>query len=169
VPIISERSGYGALRVGRSSSFGATYFLTLTLRRPATGLDAGAPAVEACWKQLEAEGKWQLRTGVVMPDHLHLVVRLTSDDLSDCVRLLKGRLSPMLRRAGLSWQENYYDRRLRPDDDLMPVFLYVYLNPYEAGLVAPDKAWPAYTCCAEDWRWFGPLMKENLPYPEWLK
>jgi hypothetical protein len=81
---------------------------------------------------------------------------------------LKGRLSLDLRKHDLRWQKAYFDHRLRPNDDALPVFLYIYLNAYRAGLVAADEKWPAYFCCPEDWSWFQTATNQSCPYPEWL-
>ncbi|MFZ5495155.1 MAG: hypothetical protein ACOZE5_07430 [Verrucomicrobiota bacterium] len=51
------------------------------------------------------------------------------------MRLFKGRLTPALRNHGLKWQEGFYDHQIRESEDLLPVFLYIYLNPYRAGLL----------------------------------
>ena len=105
-----------------------------------------------------------------MPDHLHLLIRLgESLPLGECVKLFKGRLSPCLRPARLHWQDGFYDHQLRPADDELAVFLYIYLNPYRAGLLPGTKTWPGYRCRPEDWAWFGALTKECTPQPEWLR
>ena len=105
-----------------------------------------------------------------MPDHVHLLVTLgIQSSLADALRQLKGPLTPVLRRHDLSWQEDFYDHRLRSTDELLPTFLYIFLNPYRAGLITPEQTWPWYTCAPEDWEWFGGLTKESRPFVEWLK
>ncbi len=169
----NAQPGYGALRKGRWSAGGRGYFLTVCVQRPAKGLIEETMA-RAVWKelrQLEDERRWHLRCGVIMPDHLHLLVTLgETTPLSGVVRLFKGRVSPVFRRTGLRWQPGFYDHCLRGGDDLLPVFLYVFLNPYRAGLAdAATTAWPHYYCACDDWEWFGPLTREQKPYPEWLR
>jgi REP element-mobilizing transposase RayT len=164
--------GYGALRRGRYSAPDAEYFLTICLQRPSCTLSAGAlPA--RCFDEmlrLERDGHWTVRSAVAMPDHLHLLVTLGSaTDLSATVRLFKGRLSPVLRRFGARWQPGFFDHRLRVDDDRLPVFLYIFLNPYRADLVAADKPWPGYYCAESDWVWFGALTRESCLEPAWLR
>ena len=164
--------GHAALRRFRESKPGANYFLTINLAERELGLES-PPLTDATithWDQLEAEGHWFFRSGIVMPDHLHLLVRLGENtSLDRCTKLLKGRLSSSLRKAGLEWQEGYYDHRLRQADDVGEVFLYIFLNPYRAGLLRETEFWPGYRCCAEDWKWFGPMTKESRPQPEWLR
>lgn len=165
------KHGHAALRRGRWSNPGADYFLTFCTERPSTGLHQPDLTV-AIWREievLESESRWRCRCGVVMPDHLHVVVNLVDDaPLSEVVRLCKGRLAPALRQTGLSWQEAYFDHRLRPNEDLLPVFLYVFLNPYRANLLSIGSMWTGFRCAAEDWAWFEPLTRESQPMPEWL-
>jgi putative transposase len=166
-----SRRGYGALRVGRWSQNGADYFLTGCLQRPATGLATASLAEQVRDKlhALETAGHWRLRTYVLMPDHFHLLVTLgAASELSDTVRLFKGPLAPVLRTHHLKWQPSFYDHRLRAAEEVLPTFLYVFLNPYEARLVTAGEKWPWYYCAAEDWEWFEAMTSESLPFPEWL-
>jgi len=104
-----------------------------------------------------------------MPDHVHLLAEINSaPGLAGAVRLFKGRLTPVLRQVGLRWQPAYFDHRLRPDEDLLPVFLYMHLNPYRANLILPGQPWPGHLCSEEDWLWFEPLTNHSCPHPEWL-
>jgi REP element-mobilizing transposase RayT len=163
--------GHEALRRGRWSNSGADYFLTFRTDERRRGLSDSEPAAAIFTEahKLAAEEIWRLRTAVIMPDHLHLLVTLgTSSELSAAVRLFKGRLAPALRREGLRWQHAYYDHRMRPEEDLLPVFLYIFLNPYRADLAQPRQTWPGYFCSEEDWRWFGELTGASCPFPEWL-
>ena len=105
-----------------------------------------------------------------MPDHLHLLVTLgETTGLSAVVRLFKDRLTPLLRQHGAAWQQSFYDHCLLPEEDRLPVFLYIFLNPYRQQLIAPDQPWPGYHCAVEDWSWFGPLTRESCPEPAWLQ
>lgn len=164
--------GYAALRRFRESKPSADYFLTINLARRGSGLEKPdrTIAVIRQWNKLAAETHWLIRTATVMPDHLHLLVRLgKSISLEECIKLLKGRLSPCLRAGALRWQDGFYEHQLRTDDDASAVFFYIYLNPYRAGLISETEIWPGYRCRAEDWAWFGQLTKESIPQPEWLR
>jgi hypothetical protein len=57
---------------------------------------------------------------------------------------------------------------MRREEDRLPVMLYIFLNPYRAGLLPENKPWPGYYCCEEDWVWFRALTNESVPVPEWL-
>lgn len=70
---------------------------------------------------------------------------------------------------GLRWPPAYFDHRLRPDEDRLPVFIYIYLNPYRAKLLTPDQVWSGYFCGEDEWKWFEPLTDYSCPQPEWLE
>ena len=164
--------GHEALRRGRWSSPGAEYFLTLCThdRRLSLTAPALASSILAGAHQLTVEGSWHLRTATVMPDHLHLLVTLGEQtDLSATIRLFKGRLTPAFRAAGLRWQRACFDHRLRPEEDRLPVFRYIFLNPYRAQLIPIGETWPSYYCSDDDWHWFEALTNASCPFPAWLQ
>ncbi len=131
--------------------------------------DAVAPALLDHAHRLTRDDVWNLRTAVVMPDHVHLLVTLgRAVELPDAIRLFKGRLTPALRSANLHWERGCFDHRMRHDEDRLSVFLYVFLNPYRAKLIRASETWPAYYCAPEDWTWFSALTNSTCPYPEWL-
>jgi REP element-mobilizing transposase RayT len=119
---------------------------------------------------LESDEKWHTRCAIFMPDHVHLLITLASNgDLSESVRLFKGRLTPALRGLNSRWQPSFYDHRLRNDEEVLPVFLYIYLNPYRTSLCHAKVKWPGYYCSPDDWLWFGALTNKDCPELEWLR
>jgi REP element-mobilizing transposase RayT len=121
--------GHKALRRGRWSESGAEYFLTFCtdFRQPGLTNPNILSAVWSATSRLDQELAWHLQTGVVMPDHMHLLVDIYSSlRLAEAVRLFKGRLAPILRQAGLRWQPAYFDHRLRSAEDRLPIFMYIY-------------------------------------------
>jgi hypothetical protein len=73
-----------------------------------------------------------------------------------------------LARAGLSWQGNYFEHQLRPDDSIEDVLRYLFLNPYRADLLSPLEVYPHYWICAQDSEWFEKTVDAGRPFPEWL-
>lgn len=164
--------GYPALRRGRVSIDHSDYFLTLCAKRPCETLCSPQIVASARGElnRLETDHLCRLRCPVFMPDHWHLLLTLHAEaELSALVRLFKGRLAPVLRSTATACQPGFYDHRLRSREELLPTFLYIFLNPYRAHLCAPDISWPGYTCAPEDWAWFEPLTKQSCPEPEWLR
>ncbi|MEI6105392.1 MAG: transposase [Opitutae bacterium] len=165
------KHGHKALRRGRWSESGAEYFLTFCTadRRPGLTAPDVMTAILLEASRLGKDSRWTLLSGVVMPDHVHLLVKISSTTgLAGAVRLFKGRLTPVLRTAGLRWEPAYFDHRLRPNEDRLPVFIYIYLNPYRAKLLIPGQVWTGYFCNQNDWIWFEALTNQACPFPEWL-
>lgn len=48
------------------------------------------------------------------------------------------------RRAGINWQRNYFDHRIRPGEGLQRKDDYIRQNPVRAGLVRHPDEWPHY-------------------------
>ena len=164
--------GYAALRKGRVSVAGATYFLTLCIERrtPCLARQISRDAVLAELKNMEADGSWHVCCAMTMPDHLHLLV-VFGDRLriSRAVARLKAKTRAAIRNCGASWQSNYFDHRLDPDEGLLPLFCYMFKNPYRAGIAEAGDQWPGWYCCPEDSDWFSEYLEEDLPPPQWLK
>jgi putative transposase len=77
-----------------------------------------------------------------MPDHVHLIAGFPkSDDMSNVIRDWK-RLTA--RRAGIIWQRNYFDHRVRPDEGLQQKIDYIRENPVRAGLAQHPDDWPHF-------------------------
>jgi len=81
-----------------------------------------------------------------MPDHLHLLIEATHDraDLRRYVKLAKQRsgAAHALKCGARLWQEGYYDRVLRKDEDSKAIAKYILENPVRAGLVASVMDYP---------------------------
>jgi putative transposase len=90
--------------------------------------------------------KFEILAYCLMPDHVHLLVegKTESADLRRLVKRLKqgsGQAYASLRRGPL-WQEGYYERVLRAEDDARVVARYIVANPVRAGLVRNPTEYP---------------------------
>jgi hypothetical protein len=66
----------------------------------------------------------------------------------------------------VTWQANYFEHRLRPDDANSPYARYMFLNPYRAGLIPADHPWPWWR--AWDDFDFMAALSDGGPPVEWL-
>jgi REP element-mobilizing transposase RayT len=104
-----------------------------------------------------------------MLDHVYLLIELGPLlPLGKAVARLKAKTSPLLRADGLKWQPGYFDHRLRPHENLLPYFIYTYLNPYRANLLPAEEKWPRFLGASQDRDWFLPMLNDYLPEPAWL-
>lgn len=163
--------GRVTLRRGRYSQPGGAYFLTICTNDRQAGLTKPdvVSVIFAEMRAMTVDGTWCLRTAVVMPDHVHLLFVLGERlPLGKTVRRVKAKTSAALRSGQVEWERDFFDRQLRAEDDRLPIFQYIYLNPYRAGLIQENEIWPHYFCAPEDWSWFKELLHESKPFPEWL-
>lgn len=163
--------GYRALRHGRHSQGGIEYFVTFCTDQRHRGLasEAVAPGIITEIQQMAAEDVWNMRCAVIMPDHVHLLFQLGEKlTLGRTIARLKSKSITGLKAVGLRWQSGYFEHRLRSEEDPLPLFLYIYLNPYKEGLLLPKAPWPWYLCRQEDMDWFAGYLDQGLPEPAWL-
>lgn len=164
--------GYEALRRGRHSLSASRYFLTLTTQARGTGLNSAAiaPVVRDAVGALEADGSWRVHAAVIMSDHIHVLITLGDRlKLGQAVGRFKAKTRRLLAEAGLQWQGNYYERHLRPNDQIEDVLLYIFLNPYRANMLSPGASYEWTWFGVEEQTWFTPSTDDNRPLPEWLR
>jgi hypothetical protein len=63
------------------------------------------------------------------------------------------RINTLLRRTGVLWQREYFDRFIRNERHLLVATRYIVENPVTAGLVGRAEDWPFSSavpgvCCA---------------------
>ncbi|HXM97553.1 MAG TPA: transposase [Candidatus Dormibacteraeota bacterium] len=84
---------------------------------------------------------------VIMPDHVHLLIRPTEVSLIRIMRDLKSRtgfaLSKRRHAKGAIWQRSYFDFICRRARDFSQKLEYIHQNPVAANLVK----------IPEDWEW----------------
>lgn len=118
--------------------------------------------VAAGLRGLEAE-RLLVRTWVLMPDHVHLVVRTTRTPIGQVLAAYKTgtalRINRLLGRRGPVWFREYHDRSLRDERATLSAIAYVELNPVRAAL-APTVL---------DWRWSGihDRLRRDPPPARW--
>ena len=98
--------------------------------------------------RFHAGQRFDLLAWVVMPNHVHVVVRpLGGFTLSQITKSWKGftahEANGKLGRTGEFWQGESYDHLIRDDEDMHRCCHYTTMNPVNARLCAQP----------EDWRW----------------
>jgi len=84
---------------------------------------------------------------VLMPDHLHAILKIPdSISLAPWVHQLKHWLS---RKGAITFQESFFDHRLRSASSASQKWNYVNMNPVRAGYVHRPEDWP-YRFTAND-------------------
>jgi putative transposase len=82
---------------------------------------------------------------VIMPDHIHLFVRIGVDQkLDQYIRLMKQTLTKLIQEAeqvDRVWQPGFFDHVMRSSESYSGKWDYVRMNPVRAGLVSDSKEW----------------------------
>ncbi len=162
----------GQLRKGHTSKPDARYFITCCTQDRTRGLEteACASAILSALNDLHLEASIDLLSATVMPDHIHILLRLGRRlELSQAVGKLKAITRDALHENGLVWQENDYDHRLRTDDAAEKFAKYIFLNPYRSELIRVDEIWPWWVLTENYQPEFMQRLEDPpLPPKEWL-
>lgn len=119
------------------------------------------PLIVDLWRQALAtairEKPFDLQAGVVLPDHIHLVIGLPKGDadISSRVGRAKTLLTKSLgsrrtaanpsrqrHRESSVWQRRFFDHVIRDERDYALRIDYVHYNPVKHGYVRCPKDWP---------------------------
>ena len=137
------------LRRGRVSQADAIYSITaVTYERQTIFDDFGsARLLIQTLRQSQLEKQSETIGFVLMPDHLHWMVRLHhSIKLSRLMMIIKGRSARQINLYRNNkqpiWQKGYYDHCVRDDEDLIKNMRYIVANPLRAGLVSTLRHYP---------------------------
>ena len=115
----------------------------------ALGRPAAAEAVVENWRRFDGV-RYDLLAYVVMPTHVHVLVRMYPDvPLATVVRSWKSftakrirRLAPDVFSSGPVWRRGYWDRAIRNEKHFRNAVEYILNNPVKAGLVRDAADWP---------------------------
>ena len=121
---------------------GSTYFITFRLAQGTLTEQERQVVLDAClhWHKTRAE----VRLVTVMPDHVHLILTPMQKEggewwkLEELLHSIKGFTSHEIQRqrgaTGSLWQDEYFDRLLRDEDEFHEKWNYMLNNPIKAGL-----------------------------------
>jgi REP element-mobilizing transposase RayT len=84
--------------------------------------------------------KWFCEIVVLMPDHVHLM--LNFPDVPAFSPIVGDWKRWTTRRLKISWQEDFFDHRVRNEDNDKWTGDYIFHNPVRAGLVEKPEEWP---------------------------
>ena len=120
------------------------YFLTVNCHQRGVNqlaTDALAPAILDTVRFRQHQGLWFAHLFLLMPDHVHGLVSFPPSDrrvqsvVSDWKRWTS-------RQLGVVWQSDFFEHRIRQEENLRQKADYVLLNPVRAGLVSRPEDWP---------------------------
>jgi REP element-mobilizing transposase RayT len=101
--------------------------------------DLGAVVLESIRFRNE-KGIWFCHLVLLMPDHVHLL--LSFPDSPSYSRKIGEWKHYLARHHGIIWQVNFFDHRLRDQENFDQKAEYILQNPVRAGLIKEAKDWP---------------------------
>ena len=130
------------------------FFLTVCAEnRKANPLLPVAPIILDSAQYRHTIGKWFLRLCLVMSDHVHLLVSFPENlSMTAVVGDWKRFLA---RQVGIEWQKNFFDHRIRSDEELTDKWEYIRLNPVRKELCGEPDEW-------EHWTAFDPVTGQRI-------
>lgn len=144
------------VRYRRNFVASGTYFFTVTLAdRRSHALIDYIDALRAAMRGTQRDHPFTVEAMVVLPDHLHMVMKLPADDAdyTNRWRLMKRRFTdalvkadvPVLRRPNgehALWQRRFWEHTIRDERDFQRHVDYIHFNPIKHGLVTRVRDWP---------------------------
>jgi REP element-mobilizing transposase RayT len=98
---------------------------------------------------------YELKAWCLMPNHVHVLVTVTSVPMAEFVKEWKGgsavECNKLLRCRGAFWAEDYWDTYMRDEEQERRCVRYIENNPVKARLVATAK----------DWRWSSARFRDQ--------
>ena len=121
----------------------AAFFVTICARDRGVNVfchpEAGSAILDSIrWRN--EQKIWFCDIAVLMPDHVHLV--LNFPDEVAMPKAIRNWKSWLAKERDISWQENFFDHRLRGEEGYGEKALYVLQNPVRAGFVRRPEDWP---------------------------
>ena len=136
----------GMVRYRRNRVPGGTFFFTLTLRdRKSDLLVRHVDALRASWWQAKARIPHEIIAVVLLPDHLHALIRLGEgvDDYSSLwCEIKKGFTRRVAHGRRTVWQSRFWEHTIRDETDLRAHIDYIHFNPVKHGHAARAADWP---------------------------
>jgi putative transposase len=169
--IVTSGRRTGQLHRNRISDSSAVYFLTCCTQWRRQDLTTGPIATSLLATVRAADWSRDTRTFAftVMPDHCHWLFELGWRlALGRVIAKLKVTTGTILGERGMEWQRDFYEHHLRPDETPEDYALYIFLNPYRAGLIDAQTPWPHWWSGEPTALRFLKLTTGGCPQSEWI-
>ena len=139
----------------RNFILGGTFFFTVTLAdRRSKVLTDRIDLLRNALRAARRERPFVIDAIVILPDHLHSILRLPpgDSDFSGRWRRIKGHFSSALINSGIDlkrhangdlalWQRRFWEHTIREETDFARHADYIHYNPVKHGLVSQVVDW----------------------------
>jgi putative transposase len=158
---------------------GGTYFLTLVTycRRPLFKEPSNINTLRSAIAKVKAQKPFEIIAAVILPDHLHFIWQLPSDDSDYSQRISRLKVlftrsfktnqsssweisaSRLKHRESDVWQRRFWEHLIKDERDLQQHLDYVHYNPVKHGLVSCPHLW--------EYSSFSKWVRNDRYTPDW--
>ncbi len=159
------------LHRGRISNAGERYFITMVTRERKPWLTEPKTCGLALnvLQEWHTEGNGGVLAATVMPDHIHVLFTL-GPKLTVGQTIARWK-SSIRKRIGYSedFQRDFWEHMLREMEAIEDYAIYIFMNPYRAGLLLHYRIWHGWWAPEPSlFRFTAMLAPEGTPPREWL-
>jgi len=134
---------------------GVIYFITTRLKREGRFVtEREAEIVVNTILDSSTRKEMTLYAYVMMPNHMHILIKPIICGISKAMQLVKGRSSRQVNEGNF-WQKGFFDFGILTEEKFREKFNYIHFNPVKCGLV--EKA--------EDYK-FSSALSYKMEYGE---
>ncbi len=122
---------------------GAVYFLTVCCAERITNTLARQEIAQALFASMrfrQEQGQWWVHLCLLMPDHLHALISFNRE--VRIPRMIGDWKRYLTLTQKIDWQQDFFEHRIRNDDEYSEKWSYICQNPVRAGFVTDPKVWP---------------------------
>jgi len=122
----------------------ATFFITINCKQRGTNQLARDAVAQGLFEAIgfyHQSHRWQVDLALVMPDHLHALMSFRWDPGNGMMNLVRNWKRHTARQLGIVWQRDYFDHRIRSENDFQSTWFYIQENPVRAGLAGHFEEW----------------------------
>ena len=122
---------------------GALYFITIhcaVRERPQLTLPPAAEMLMESAAHYHHAGRWFARLFLLMPEHAHAL--LSFPHAESMRKVVSDWKRYTARHAGVVWQRDFFDHRIRNDENWEIKAEYIRDNPMRKNLVMRRDEWP---------------------------
>jgi putative transposase len=107
-------------------------------QRPLTNPELAAIFLRSA-QYYHQEMRWYVWLFLLMPDHLHAILSFPQEAAMG--RVVGDWKRYLANETGVRWQDNYFDHRLRSEDEFIAKCHYIRMNPVRKGLCSQPEQW----------------------------
>jgi putative transposase len=114
---------------------GVIYFITTRLKQEGRfATEREAKTVVNTILDSSTRKEMTLYAYVMMPNHMHLLIKPIICGISKAMQLVKGRSSRQVNEGNF-WQKGFFDFGILTEEKFREKFNYIHFNPVKCGLV----------------------------------